>query len=150
MHDKNRIVRITRMSDKLDTAISAMTSEQMQELNACLRQLAKELIPSLPKGFRKEIKQGLDEIRAISRLGDSQSELRRKALGLDTLTRIVLHSNGLSPDDPMMPIFMRSMDALSQIGLVKRREVDMESEEGEALRQLYALREAAPASEALN
>jgi hypothetical protein len=145
-----RIARITRMSDKLDTAISAMTSEQMQELSACLRELLKDLIPRLPPAFRRERKKQIDEIRAISRLGDSQSELRRKALALDTLTRIVSHSSGLSPDDPMIPIFMRSMDALSQIGLVKRREVDMESEEGELVRQLCVLHNAAPASEALN
>ena len=136
------------MTDKLDTAIATMTPEQMQELNACLRQLAKELIPRLPRAVRKEFKQALDEIRAVSRLGDSPSELRRKALALDTLTRIVSNSSELWPDDPIAPMFMRSMDMLSQIGLVTRREVDMESEEGEALRQLYALQEAAPASEA--
>ena len=113
-----------------------------------MQQLAKELIPRLPKDFRKEYKQGLNEIRADSRLGDSQLEMRRKALALDTLTRIVMRSR-LGPDDPLMPIFMRSMHALSQIGLVKRRKVDMESEEGEAVRQL-ALRYAAPASDALN
>jgi hypothetical protein len=77
------------MTDELDTAIATMTPEQMQELNVCLQQLAKELIPRLSKDLRKEYKQGLDEIRADSRLGDSQIELRRKALALDTLTRIV-------------------------------------------------------------
>jgi diaminopimelate decarboxylase len=137
------------MSDKLDTAIAAMTSEQMQELNACLGQLAKKLIPRLPPAFRREHKKQIDEIRAVSRFGDSQSELRQKASALDWLTRVVLSSSVL-PDDPMVPVFGRSMEVLSQLGLATRREIDMASEEGEALRQLYALQEAQAASETPN
>jgi diaminopimelate decarboxylase len=145
------IVGITRISDKLDTAIAAMTSEQMQELNACLGQLAKKLIPRLPPAFQREHKKQIDEIRAVSRFGNGQSELRQKASALDWLTRIVSqHGSGLSPDDPMIPIFMRSMEALCQLGLATRREIDMASEEGEALRQLYALQEAQAASETSN
>jgi hypothetical protein len=138
------------MSNKLDTVIAAMTSEQMQELNACLRLLAKELILRLPRAFRREHKQWLNETRARLRLGDSHSELRRKAFALDTLARVVSSSSGLWPDDPMVPIFARSMETLSQLGLAERREIDMASEEGEALRQLYALKEAPAASETLN
>jgi hypothetical protein len=138
------------MSDKLDTAIAAMTSEQMQKLNVCLRQLAKKLIPRLPPAFRREHKKQIDEIRAVSRFGDSQSELRQKASALDWLTRVVTSSSGLLSHDPMVPIFARSMEALYQLGLAKRREVDMASEEGNALRQLYALQEAQAASETRN
>jgi hypothetical protein len=145
-----RIARITRMSDKLDTAIAAMTSEQTYELNACLHELVQELLPRLPTDFRKEQKKKLDKIRKESRLGDGQSELRQKASALDWLTRVVTSSSGLLPHDPMVPVFARSMEVLSQLGLATRREVDMASEEGEALRQLYALQEAQAASETPN
>jgi hypothetical protein len=42
----------------------------------------------------------------------------------------------------------RGVDALSQLGLVTRREVEMKSEEGETVRRLQALQEALPPSEA--
>jgi hypothetical protein len=138
------------MTDALDAAIATITSEQTYELNACLHELVQELLPRLPTDFRKQQKKRLDEIRKVSRLGDGQSELRRKALALDTLTRIVLSSSGRCHDDPIAPIFMRGMEALSQLGLVTRREVDMESEEGETLRQQYALQTATPPSDVLN
>jgi hypothetical protein len=138
------------MTDALDAAIATLTSEQTYELNACLHELVQELLPRLPTDFRKQQKKKLDEIRKASRLGDGQSEVRRKALALDTLTRIVLYSSGVCPDDPIVPIFRRGMETLSQLGLVTRREVDMESEEGETVRQLYALQTATPPSDVLN
>jgi hypothetical protein len=147
---RSRMEKEDLMTDSLDAAIAAMTSEQIQELNACVRQLAKELVPRLPRAIRREHKQGFDEIRADLRLGDSPSELHRKALALDILTRIVCRCGGLRSDDPMGPIFIRSMEALSQLGLAERSEVDPASEEGEELRQLLALQEAPVASETLN
>jgi hypothetical protein len=112
----------------------AVTSTQRRELTTCLRQLVEQLTPRLPDEFHEgDLKKGIDVFWDASNYGTTGMKL----VALSKLTQFMVERviNGLGQDDPLLPTFVRSMELLCELGLAERREVDMESDEGEMIKQ---------------
>jgi hypothetical protein len=132
------------MNHQENDVVVTMTPAQIRELSICLRSFVKEFIPRLPDWLREGERETFDAIRKASRRGPADDKLA----ALDTLTRLMLHvpRPALEDDDPLIPIFARSMELLAQVGLVKRRKAT--PEEMQMLWERRKLRKAPPAAPA--
>jgi hypothetical protein len=130
------------MNQQENDVVVTMTPAQIRELSLCLRMFVKELFPRLPDWLHEYERESFDAIRLASRSSPADDKLA----SLDALTRLMLRVPALEDDDPLGPIFVRSMEFLAQVGLVARRKAT--PEEMQMIQEKHKLRKAPPASPA--
>ena len=111
-----------------------MTPEQKRELRMSLKALLKQMTPRLPDNFHEsELREVIDRYWHALNYGDLSRKLGALVSLTCLMTRCVI--SGLDRGDPLLPTYVRAMDLQCQFGLAERREIDMNSADGEMVRQ---------------
>ena len=90
------------------------------------------MTPRLPDN-ESELREVIDRYWHALNYGDLSRKLGALVSLTCLMTRCII--SGLDRGDPLLPTYVRAMDLQCQFGLAERREIDMNSADGEMVRQ---------------